>query len=89
MCGDEVIWIPGFDHAGIATQLVVERRLMRMKNVHRNKLTRNDFIDECYRWKTDKMKEISEQLKKLGASLDWKRCYYTQDEVQKYSMARV
>lgn len=82
MCGDNVIWVPGFDHAGIATQLVVERRLMNLKNISRNDLTRNQFVHECELWKDHKIAEITSQLEKLGASLNWNRCYYTMDEVR-------
>lgn len=82
MCGDNMIWIPGFDHAGIATQIMVENWLKSEKNLNRIDLTREQFHTYCLQWKELRMNEIKAQLRRLGASLDWTKCYYTMDEVK-------
>lgn len=79
MRGKNVLWQPGMDHAGIATQMVVERRLME-KQIHRRDLTREQFVDKVWEWKAESGGMIFNQLKRLGASADWSRERFTMDE---------
>ncbi|KAG7499911.1 valine-tRNA ligase, mitochondrial [Solea senegalensis] len=79
MQGYRVLWVPGCDHAGIATQMVVERRLLREEGKHRRDFTREEFLREVWKWKNDKGEEIYHQLRSLGASLDWSRACFTMD----------
>jgi valyl-tRNA synthetase len=79
MCGRNVLWQPGTDHAGIATQMVVERQLME-KQVHRRDLSREQFIQKIWEWKDESGGMILNQLKRLGASADWSRERFTMDE---------
>ncbi|XP_006215367.3 valine--tRNA ligase, mitochondrial isoform X1 [Vicugna pacos] len=79
MRGDRVLWVPGSDHAGIATQAVVEKQLWKERGVRRHELSREDFLGEVWKWKEEKGGEICEQLRALGASLDWDRERFTMD----------
>ncbi|QAZ46449.1 valine--tRNA ligase [Mesorhizobium sp. Pch-S] len=79
MRGKNVLWQPGMDHAGIATQMVVERRLME-RQIHRRDLTREQFVDKVWEWKDESGGAIFNQLKRLGASADWSRERFTMDE---------
>ncbi|XP_077760900.1 valine--tRNA ligase, mitochondrial isoform X7 [Canis aureus] len=79
MRGDQVLWIPGSDHAGIATQAVVEKQLWKERGMRRHELSREKFLREVWKWKDKKGGEISEQLQALGASLDWDRECFTMD----------
>ncbi len=79
MRGDDVLWQPGTDHAGIATQMVVERKLMERQQ-HRRELGRAKFLEEVWAWKAESGGVIVEQLKRLGASCDWSRERFTLDE---------
>src|SRR5688572_30371486 len=79
MRGKDVLWQPGTDHAGIATQLVVERRLMERQQ-HRRDMGRERFIEEVWKWKDESGSTIINQLKRLGASCDWSRERFTMDE---------
>ncbi|MFA5393271.1 MAG: valine--tRNA ligase [Candidatus Ratteibacteria bacterium] len=79
MSGLNTLWIPGTDHAGIATQNVVERSLLE-KGQKRDDLGRDKFIEKVWRWKEERGGTIIEQLKKLGASCDWQRERFTMDE---------
>ncbi len=79
MCGDNTLWLPGTDHAGIATQNVVERQLAT-EGKSRHDLGRDDFIDKVWEWKEEKGSTIINQLKKLGSSCDWDRERFTMDE---------
>ncbi|MBZ9765586.1 valine--tRNA ligase [Mesorhizobium sp. CA6] len=79
MRGKNVLWQPGMDHAGIATQMVVERQLME-KQIHRRDLTREEFIEKVWEWKAESGGAIFNQLKRLGASADWSRERFTMDE---------
>uniref|UniRef100_A0A0R3RW49 valine--tRNA ligase n=1 Tax=Elaeophora elaphi TaxID=1147741 RepID=A0A0R3RW49_9BILA len=78
--GQQVVWYPGFDHAGIATQVVVERKLWNEKKLRRHQVTQHDFLQLCQQWKNERMADISKQLKALGATLDWQNTYYTLDD---------
>ncbi|MGF7007085.1 valine--tRNA ligase [Aminobacter sp. BE322] len=79
MRGKNVLWQPGMDHAGIATQMVVERKLME-RQIHRRDLTREQFVDKVWEWKAESGGMIFNQLKRLGASCDWSRERFTMDE---------
>jgi len=79
MKGFETMWMPGTDHAGIATQNVVERRLAK-ENKNRHSLGREAFVDEVWKWKEEYHATITNQLKKLGSSCDWDRERFTMDE---------
>ncbi len=79
MSGFKVLWLPGTDHAGIATQNVVERELSK-KGLDRHKLGRDAFIQEVWKWKSEYGERIIHQLKKMGASCDWTRQRFTLDE---------
>lgn len=79
MLGYRVLWLPGTDHAGIATQNVVERELAKDK-VDRHRLGREEFINRVWQWKAEYGGKIIHQLKKLGASCDWSRERFTLDE---------
>jgi len=81
MRGKDVLWQPGMDHAGIATQMVVERKLAENgSNVTRRDLGREAFIDKVWEWKEESGGLIFNQLKRLGASCDWSRERFTMDE---------
>lgn len=79
MCGYNVLWIPGMDHAGIATQNVVERQIAT-EGIDRHHLGRDAFIERVWQWKAEYGGRIIHQLKRLGASCDWSRERFTLDE---------
>src|ERR1700704_3377510 len=79
MRGKNVLWQPGTDHAGIATQLVVERELAK-RQMSRVKMGREKFLEEVWRWKEESDGTIVRQLRRLGASCDWSRERFTMDE---------
>ncbi|MHB1303588.1 MAG: valine--tRNA ligase [Acidiphilium sp.] len=79
MQGRDALWQPGTDHAGIATQLMVERELQR-EGQARQEIGRDAFIDRVWRWKAEQGGNITRQLRRLGASLDWSRERFTMDE---------
>ena len=81
MRGHRTVWVPGSDHAGIATQSVVERHLSR-RGMDRQTLGREGFVREVHKWKDDKGEDIFRQLRKMGASLDWDRTAFTMSEVR-------
>jgi valyl-tRNA synthetase len=81
MRGDRTVWVPGTDHAGIATQLMVERQLAEEKTT-RQQLGREAFLERVWRWKEEYGGAILEQMKRLGASVDWSREYFTMDAVR-------
>jgi valyl-tRNA synthetase len=80
MRGRDVLWQPGTDHAGIATQLVVERQLMERQEPSRRALGREKFLERVWTWKAESGGTIINQLKRLGASCDWSRERFTMDE---------
>ena len=80
MRGFDTLWQPGQDHAGIATQMVVERELQKNENLSREKLGREKFLEKVWEWKEESGGAIIEQLKRLGASCDWQRNRFTMDE---------
>jgi len=79
MCGDTALWVPGTDHAGIATQTMVERQLAE-EGTDRKALGREAFIARVWKWKCQYGSAITEQMKRLGASVDWSREYFTMDD---------
>ncbi len=79
MLGHETLWQPGTDHAGIATQMVVERQL-NSEGLSRHDLGREQFIERVWDWKNSSGGEISQQLRRMGASVDWTRERFTMDE---------
>eukprot|EP01104_Vermistella_antarctica_P000821 TRINITY_DN1092_c0_g2_i1.p1 TRINITY_DN1092_c0_g2~~TRINITY_DN1092_c0_g2_i1.p1 ORF type:complete len:1082 (+),score=218.17 TRINITY_DN1092_c0_g2_i1:301-3546(+) len=79
MCGDRVEWIPGTDHAGISTQVVVEKMLMRERGLTRHDLKREEFIAEVWKWKEKHGGRITDQLRRMGSSLDWSKEFFTMD----------
>jgi valyl-tRNA synthetase len=80
MRGKDVLWQPGTDHAGIATQMVVERQLMERQEPNRRAMGRDAFIKRVWEWKKESGDIIIRQLKRLGASCDWRRERFTMDE---------
>ncbi len=80
MKGRDVLWQPGTDHAGIATQMVVERQLMERQEPGRRELGREKFLERVWAWKAESGGAIVNQLKRLGASCDWSRERFTMDE---------
>ncbi len=80
MRGKDVLWQPGTDHAGIATQMVVERQLMEKGEPGRREMGREAFIERVWQWKEHSGGTIVNQLKRLGASCDWSRERFTMDE---------
>lgn len=81
MQGFEALWVPGTDHAGIATQAVVERRLFTEENKTRHDVGREGLVERIWRWKEDYEKRILGQLKRMGCSCDWDRTRFTLDPV--------
>lgn len=88
MQGFDVLWLPGTDHAGIATQNVVERALAA-EGISRHDLGREAFLEKVWEWKAQYGSRIIEQLKKLGASCDWERERFTMDEGLSRAVRRV
>ncbi|HKB79573.1 MAG TPA: class I tRNA ligase family protein, partial [Thermoanaerobaculia bacterium] len=79
MSGYNTLWLPGTDHAGIATQMVVDRELTK-QGISRFDLGREKFVQKVWEWKESYGNQIVEQLKRLGASADWTRLRFTLDE---------
>ncbi|WP_292082945.1 MULTISPECIES: valine--tRNA ligase [unclassified Brevundimonas] len=80
MKGKAVLWLPGTDHAGIATQMVVERQMAAAGNIGRREMGRDAFIEKVWEWKAESGGTIVRQLRRLGASCDWSRERFTLDE---------
>ncbi|MDA1166438.1 MAG: valine--tRNA ligase [Planctomycetota bacterium] len=80
MQGYEALWMPGTDHAGIATQAVVERRMFEEEGLTRHDIGRDALVERIWAWKDSYEKRILEQLRQLGASCDWRRTRFTLDE---------
>lgn len=80
MRGKAALWLPGTDHAGIATQMVVERQLAAEGNLSRRELGREAFVDKVWEWKATSAGSIQNQLRRLGVSCDWSRERFTLDE---------
>ncbi len=80
MRGKAALWLPGTDHAGIATQMVVERQLAQQGNIGRRDMGREAFLEKVWQWKAESSGTIQNQLRRLGASVDWSRERFTLDE---------
>jgi valyl-tRNA synthetase len=80
MRGETAVWVPGTDHAGIATQMMVERQLAAEGGQSRTELGREAFTERVWTWKQQYGGAIAEQMQRLGASVDWSREYFTMDE---------
>ena len=80
MKGDTSVWVPGTDHAGIATQMMVERQLAAEGKTTRQELGREAFTERVWQWKEQYGSAITDQMRRLGASVDWSREYFTMDE---------
>eukprot|EP00124_Ichthyophonus_hoferi_P000538 Ihof_evm16s20 gene=Ihof_evmTU16s20 len=79
MKGKTVLWSPGTDHAGIATQVVVEKKMWKDQKVTRHQIGREAFLSEVWKWKDEYGHRIEDQLRSLGASVDWDRSCFTMD----------
>jgi valyl-tRNA synthetase len=79
MCGDQTLWVPGTDHAGIATQMMVERQLAA-EGTGRKALGREAFTERVWTWKRQYGSAITDQMRRLGASVDWSREFFTMDD---------
>jgi valyl-tRNA synthetase len=88
MLGFNTLWLPGFDHAGIATQKVVELELAK-QGKKRAEMTREEFISSCWKWKEEYQARILKQLKSLGCALDWTRQCFTLDEKRSKAVRKV
>ena len=88
MSGKDAAWIPGTDHAGIATQIVVERQLAA-QGVNRHDLGREAFTQKVWAWKEQSGNIISQQIRRMGSSIDWSREYFTMDEKMSKAVTEV
>ena len=88
MKGRNTCWIPGTDHAGIATQIVVERQLAA-QNVSRHDLGREKFLEKVWEWKEVSGGTITQQMRRVGCSADWTREYFTMDDVRAETVTEV
>lgn len=88
MQGDNTLWQPGTDHAGIATQMVVERQLMQVGK-SRHDLGREKFIEKIWEWKEESGGTITKQFRRLGSSMDWSRERFTMDESLSHAVREV
>ncbi len=80
MQGFEALWVPGTDHAGIATQTVVERHLYKETGKRRKDFSRDEFVQHIWNWKEESQEKILHQIRKLGCSCDWSRLRFTMDD---------
>jgi valyl-tRNA synthetase len=89
MSGFEVLWVPGTDHAGIATQTVVERNLIEKTGKRRKEFSREEFLSHVWDWKDKSQEVILRQLKNLGLSCDWSRLCFTMDAERNLAVTTV
>ncbi len=89
MDGFNTLWLPGIDHAGIATQMIVEKNLKNEKNQTKEEIGRENFLGIIWDWKDKSEKRILEQIEKLGLSLDWSRMKFTLSDEMKEVVTRV
>jgi valyl-tRNA synthetase len=80
MLGHATLWVPGTDHAGIATQSVVEKRLLKEESKSRHDLGRDQFLERVWDWKNQYESRIHHQFRSVGCSVDWSRCYFSMDD---------
>jgi len=88
MSGKNTLWVPGTDHAGIATQIVVERQLDAQK-ISRHDLGREQFLEKVWQWKESSGSTITRQIRRLGASIDWAQEYFTMDSKMSKAVVEV
>jgi valyl-tRNA synthetase len=88
MSGKNTLWVPGTDHAGIATQIVVERQLDAQK-ISRHDLGRDKFLEKVWEWKETSGNTITRQIRRLGASIDWGKEYFTMDSKMSKAVVEV
>ncbi|HQL70717.1 MAG TPA: class I tRNA ligase family protein, partial [Bacteroidales bacterium] len=88
MLGKNAVWVPGTDHASIATEAKVVAKL-KSEGIEKNSLSREEFLKHAWEWKEKHGGIILEQLKKLGASCDWQRTCFTMDEIRSESVLQV
>ncbi len=88
MQGYEALWMPGTDHAGIATQAVVERRMLEEEGLTRHDVGREALVNRIWKWKDAYEERILGQLKQLGASCDWRRTRFTLDDICTFAVRR-
>src|ERR1700716_2193123 len=79
MCGYRTLWLPGMDHAGISTQLMVTRELKK-EGLSRRDVGREKFVERVWKWKAESGGQITKQMRRLGVSVDWSREKFTMDE---------
>jgi len=89
MSGFATLWVPGTDHAGIATQTVVERHLIKNTGKRRKEFPREEFLNHIWQWKDDNEEKILNQLKRLGCSCDWSRQRFTMDDGNNHSVRKM
>ncbi len=89
MQGFNVLWLPGVDHAGIATQMMVEKNLIRERHLSKEDLGRDKFLELVWEWKDISEKKIVAQIKKLGLALDWSRMKFTLSDEMQHVVRRV
>lgn len=87
MRGKTALYIPGCDHAGIATQIVVEKKLMRERNITRHDIGREEFVKEVWKWKEQFGDRIYQQFRRLGISVDWSRVQFTMDPTPSHAVS--
>lgn len=86
MQGYEALWLPGTDHAGISTQTVVEKHLIKTTGKRRTDHTKEDFVKEIWKFKEENSEKIINQLKKIGSSCDWSKLRFTMDETSSHAV---
>jgi valyl-tRNA synthetase len=89
MSGFEALWVPGTDHAGISTQTVVERHLIKTVGKKRKDFSREEFLSHVWQWKNEKEHNILNQLKRIGCSCDWQRQRFTMDEGNNHAVRKM
>lgn len=89
MQGFETLWVPGVDHAGIATQTVVEKKLLRETGKRRTDFPREEFLSHVWKWKEENESAIINQLKRMGCSCDWQRGRFTMDDKNNRAVRKV
>lgn len=89
MSGFNAMWMPGVDHAGIATQSVVEKKLLKDDGIRRQELGRDKFLEKVWEWKDTYGERINNQLKEMGFSIDWDRQRFTLDEKSNEAVKKV
>src|SRR6266480_47692 len=88
MCGYRTLWLPGMDHAGISTQVMVARELKK-EGLTRHDLGREKFVERVWKWKSESGGQITKQMRRLGASVDWSREKFTMDEDLSHAVSEV